>query len=132
MPREESAVKKAIPVAELRFGMYVAELDRPWTETPFVFQGFILRTEEELASLSKLCSIVYVDPDRAEAAEPPPAPVQPARNTPIEEEFAKAGSIYVLRQTATGTQRLDANYKNALKGKVQPMVLQPGDTVVVP
>ena len=47
-------------------------------------------------------------------------------------EFAKRGSIYVLRQTRTGPQRLDANYKDALKGKVVPMVLQPGDTVVVP
>jgi polysaccharide export outer membrane protein len=47
-------------------------------------------------------------------------------------EFAKAGSIYVLRSTAKGTQRIDADYKDALKGRVQPMVLQPGDTVVVP
>src|SRR3954470_10398536 len=47
-------------------------------------------------------------------------------------EFAKKGSIYVLRQTRTGQQRIDANYKDALSGKVPPMVLQPGDTVVVP
>jgi len=47
-------------------------------------------------------------------------------------EFAKRGSIYVLRQTRTGPQRLDANYKDAISGKVVPMVLQPGDTVVVP
>ena len=48
-------------------------------------------------------------------------------------EFAKTGSIYVLRNSGTGTpQRIDAEYKDALKGKVAPMVLQPGDTVVVP
>src|SRR4051812_2311715 len=47
-------------------------------------------------------------------------------------EFAKKGSIYVLRQGRTGQQRIDANYKDALSGKVPPMVLQPGDTVVVP
>jgi len=47
-------------------------------------------------------------------------------------EFAKTGSIYVLRQTKTGQQRIDANYKEAMNGKVPPMVLQPGDTVVVP
>jgi polysaccharide biosynthesis/export protein len=48
-------------------------------------------------------------------------------------EFAKTSSIYVLRQTASGPpQRIDAAYKDALKGKVTPMVLQPGDTVVVP
>jgi len=25
---------------ELKLGMYVAELDRPWLESPFLFQGF--------------------------------------------------------------------------------------------
>jgi polysaccharide export outer membrane protein len=48
-------------------------------------------------------------------------------------EFAKTGSIYVLRPNGSGTpQRIDAQYKDALRGKVAPLVLQPGDTVVVP
>ena len=48
-------------------------------------------------------------------------------------EFAKQGDIYELRHTANGQpQRIDADYKDALRGKVTPMVLQPGDTVVVP
>ena len=46
-------MRKNIPVTELRFGMYVAELDRPWTETPFVFQGVVLETEEQLETLKK-------------------------------------------------------------------------------
>ena len=40
--------KKAVAVSDLRFGMYIAELDRPWTETPFMFQGFYLSTERQL------------------------------------------------------------------------------------
>jgi polysaccharide biosynthesis/export protein len=48
-------------------------------------------------------------------------------------EFAKAGSIYILRPDAKGVpRRYDAQYKDALKGTVAPVVLQPGDTVVVP
>jgi polysaccharide biosynthesis/export protein len=48
-------------------------------------------------------------------------------------EFGKQGSIYVLRPDAKGVpQRYDAQYKEALNGKVPPMILQPGDTVVVP
>ena len=35
-------LKKRLPVGELRYGMYVAELDRPWTDTPFVFQGLTI------------------------------------------------------------------------------------------
>src|SRR5437762_1334231 len=46
-------MKKSVPVAELKMGMYVAELDRPWTETPFVFQGFYLETDEQLETLKQ-------------------------------------------------------------------------------
>jgi hypothetical protein len=59
-------LKKRITIAELQFGMYVAELDRPWTETPFKFQGFVLKTHQELELLGKYCSVVFVDPDRRE------------------------------------------------------------------
>ncbi|MEM7292997.1 MAG: DUF3391 domain-containing protein, partial [Pseudomonadota bacterium] len=29
-----------VHVSELKLGMYVRELDRPWEETSFMFQGF--------------------------------------------------------------------------------------------
>ena len=44
---------KVVPIAQLRFGMFVAELDRPWTETPFMFQGFVLKTEKQLDALKE-------------------------------------------------------------------------------
>jgi polysaccharide export outer membrane protein len=50
-------------------------------------------------------------------------------------DFAKETKIYVLRTLADGTQtRLPFNYKDAIKGKnpEKNVVLQPGDTVVVP
>jgi HD-GYP domain-containing protein (c-di-GMP phosphodiesterase class II) len=55
-------------VDALQFGMYVAELDRPWTETQFRFQGFYLRTAQQLQGLRKFCRHVYVDPERSESA----------------------------------------------------------------
>ena len=55
---------KEVPVEFLEFGMFVAKLDRPWTETPFVFQGFVLKTEEQLETLKKYCKKVYVDPEK--------------------------------------------------------------------
>ena len=33
-------VREKVLTDELCIGMYVVELDRPWTETPFLFQGF--------------------------------------------------------------------------------------------
>ena len=48
-------------------------------------------------------------------------------------DFANKGDIRVLRRGANGTTTtLPFDYKEALKGRVEPMPLQPGDTVVVP
>lgn len=48
-------------------------------------------------------------------------------------EFADRGDIRVLRKDPNGSTRtLPFDYKNALRGRVEPMPLQPGDTVVVP
>jgi len=57
---------REISVDELRYGMYVAQLDRPWTDTPFLFQGFVLRDEKQLETLKKFCKKVYVDPEKVD------------------------------------------------------------------
>jgi HD-GYP domain-containing protein (c-di-GMP phosphodiesterase class II) len=46
--------------------MYVSSLDRPWLETPFVFQGFEIREQSEIEMLQKYCSTVYIDVDRGD------------------------------------------------------------------
>lgn len=53
-------MKTKIRVQDLRKGMYVVELDRPWLSAPFMFQGFEIRTDEELAQIRKLCHFVYI------------------------------------------------------------------------
>ena len=63
-----------MPVSELRFGMYVAELDRPWTETPFRFQGFVLASEQQLETLRKYCKSVVVDSERSGTLADAPRP----------------------------------------------------------
>jgi len=67
-------LKKKVPVSELRFGMYVAELDRPWTETPFRFQGFVLASEQQLETLRKYCKSVVVDSERSGTLADAPRP----------------------------------------------------------
>ncbi len=48
-------------------------------------------------------------------------------------DFAKTGDIKVLRKSGTGTTETIAfNYKKAVKGEEQPVMLRPGDIVVVP
>ena len=60
---------REIPVEELTFGMYVSRLDRPWTETPFVFQGFVVKSEKQIDVLKKYCKHVLVDPEKEDLSE---------------------------------------------------------------
>ena len=53
-------------------GMYISELDRPWVETPFLFQRFELRTSEEMEQLKKHCKYVYVDTELGPDVAPKP------------------------------------------------------------
>lgn len=53
-----------VPVSELTLGMYVADLDRPWLESPFLFQGFYIESPDQLAALQECCEYVYVDSSR--------------------------------------------------------------------
>ena len=57
-------MRKEVPVEELQFGVFVAELDRPWTETPFMFQGFVLNNEQQRETLRKYCKKVYIDTEK--------------------------------------------------------------------
>ena len=50
-----------IDAGNATIGMYVSKLDRPWLETPFVFQGFEIRDREELDMLQRYCSTITVD-----------------------------------------------------------------------
>src|SRR3954464_2897730 len=97
--------RKQIPVGELEFGMYVAELDRPWTDTPFMYQGFELRTDVQLNALKKFCKHVFIDPERTQLPELPPLaapmPAFQVRGTAsypekvkVEVEFKRAQPVF--------------------------------------
>ncbi len=49
-----------IPVNDLVLGMYVTNLDKPWEETDFLFQGFMITNTAELMALQEQCNYVYV------------------------------------------------------------------------
>jgi HD-GYP domain-containing protein (c-di-GMP phosphodiesterase class II) len=52
--------------SEIEKGMFVSELDRPWLGTPFLLQGFLVRSDTEISQLQSYCQYVYVDEDRSE------------------------------------------------------------------
>ncbi len=46
-------------------GMFVAELDRPWSDTPLPQGGLLVASDDELAAIRKHCRQVRVDPARS-------------------------------------------------------------------
>ena len=56
-----------IETSDLECGMYVSQLDRPWLETPFLFQGFEIQGDKDLRQLRQSCKHVYVDITRGSA-----------------------------------------------------------------
>ncbi len=46
-------------------GMFVAELDRPWSDTPLPQGGLLVSSDDEVAALRKHCRQVRIDPARS-------------------------------------------------------------------
>lgn len=93
-------MKKKTDVNELEVGMYVAELDRPWRDTPFLFQGFEIRDADEIAELRRLCKFVYVLTESPEgrAASKRKPPVTAPERTSAESSTPSNFSIPILNQ----------------------------------
>src|SRR5690348_11090415 len=84
---------------DLKIGMFVADLDRPWVDTPFLLQGFLVEDAEQIAALKSHCEFVIVDRARSVGDEyeaPIVAPVaNPARKA--------SGGTATASATATAT-----------------------------
>ncbi|HEV7491630.1 MAG TPA: HD-GYP domain-containing protein [Rhodanobacteraceae bacterium] len=61
--------ERRIPVGDLAAGMYVCRLDRPWNETSFPLQGFLIDSSEQVAELNRLCKHVFIDLERGIAPD---------------------------------------------------------------
>jgi HD-GYP domain-containing protein (c-di-GMP phosphodiesterase class II) len=55
-----------IKIHDLRIGMFITELDKPWTQTPFMLQGFILLEQKDFETLQLLVKELYIDPRRSD------------------------------------------------------------------
>jgi len=121
-------MRKKIDVYDLRHGMWVSELDCPWRETPFLFQGFEIESDEHIEELKNYCKHVYVDTDLGcDSAPPASAGISYTNTLPdeldrrqatyqeqtsIEEEIEVAKEIY-----QSGTQAIAEIMDDAHLGK---------------
>ena len=72
-----------VNVSYLKIGMYVSNLDRPWIDTPFLLEGFTIKTEEDIDSLVQHCTYVFIDPERGVAADEYIEDVRPRLKTNV-------------------------------------------------
>jgi HD-GYP domain-containing protein (c-di-GMP phosphodiesterase class II) len=83
-----STVVIEVSPEHLTTGLYVCGLDRPWEETPFLFQGFTIESDDELQMLRRLCKMVFVEvsvedvEELKSAGRKSPAMVAPAPEAP--------------------------------------------------
>lgn len=66
-----NSATQEIAVIDLKEGMHVVELDRPWHETPFPIQGFYIRSDDEIAALKFYCKTVHIETAEARVEEAP-------------------------------------------------------------
>lgn len=69
-------MKEIVAAQDLQIGMFVSELDRPWLESPFLLQGFIIEDADTLAQLRALCRFVHVDRSRSVGGSWRPTPAE--------------------------------------------------------
>ncbi|MBL4820254.1 MAG: HD-GYP domain-containing protein [Gammaproteobacteria bacterium] len=60
-----------IQVDDIELGMYMSHPDRPWLETPFLFQGFLLDNPDLINQVKRECRFIYVDNDKRVEIEKP-------------------------------------------------------------
>ncbi|MCB1676540.1 MAG: HD-GYP domain-containing protein [Halioglobus sp.] len=68
-----------VHTSELKVGMFVSSLDRPWLDTPFLLQGFRIESAGDIERLQHYCQFVYVDLRRSAEQQVQPAPAGTAR-----------------------------------------------------
>ncbi|MGE0483992.1 MAG: HD-GYP domain-containing protein [Gammaproteobacteria bacterium] len=127
-----------IPVQQVQFGMYVAQLDRPWVETPFMFQGFLVREQSEIDLLRAHCSFVVIDcekgisPGRGVAAglpaDIPPAPL-PRASVHYESSVAVEEEMDVAREVRTAIAERVVELMSDLRAGRTPDLAGIGQTV---
>jgi HD-GYP domain-containing protein (c-di-GMP phosphodiesterase class II) len=102
--------KTLVTVGELKIGMYVAQLDKDWLDTPFLLQGFLIEDEAQIAQLVKHCQCVYIDEEQSyppEAArttllKPNKAKVQPAGKVKSKSKITVNVAKYGRAKAASG------------------------------
>lgn len=134
-------------VKDLRVGMMVVELDIPWEESSFMFQGLELKSPADVLAIQEACSFVYVDYDEFSLQKDTPQgtglPATPKTSTQlykvnVEDEFDAAVEVHEFASRTVNTLFEDirlggevdgAKVKQAVNGCVDSIVRNPDASI---
>jgi putative nucleotidyltransferase with HDIG domain len=101
-PEEDSQIKT--PVSDLKIGMYVSRLDKDWTQSSFLFQGFLIEDDEQMTQLKAECSYVYIDAAKEEIVIPQATAVKVA-TAPIKKAGFSFSQLRGQQEDSLGTEK---------------------------
>lgn len=132
-------------VEDVRVGMFVTQLDIPWEESTFMFQGLEIKSTADIQELQNQCKHVWVDYDefslpksRNESGLPANPNISPNAVVPIQEELSSAQEVHTLAsKTVTdlfseirlGAEVDGAKVKQAVNGCVDSILRNPDASV---
>lgn len=102
-----------IHISELKIGMFVSKLDRDWQETPFLMQGFMIESLDDIDIVAEYSQHVWIDavreqwvpPEERGVAGPSKAKSQTYINK-IEAQKEHAAALGVFREAKKLTKTL--------------------------
>ena len=135
-----------INVSDLRVGMFVVELDIPWEESSFMFQGLEIRSPGDVLAVQKECSHVWVDYDEfslrlnESSSEMPAQGVGFIQDTgvQVEDELEAANEVHelasqaitdVFKEIRLGAEIDGGKVKQAVNGCVDSILRNPDASV---
>lgn len=110
-----------VPAMNLEPGMFVAELDRPWLETPFAIQGFVVQDSDEILYVSNYVDHVFVDAEYVGYKESLRITLAPDGNTArkrlaLSEEFKRSKVSF-----ESATETLNTIFESLRNGEQSDM-----------
>ena len=115
-------------VDDLAIGMFVSKLDRPWIDTPFIFQGFRIQSPDEIIELQQECEFVFIDKKKSVLKDirsefsltiestPSPGTKLPVCAVPTDPEF-KNHMKHALRAHSIAKKYIDKIMTDIQRGK---------------
>ncbi|MCU7960411.1 MAG: DUF3391 domain-containing protein, partial [gamma proteobacterium symbiont of Bathyaustriella thionipta] len=121
-----------ISVTELALGMYVTNLDKPWEETDFIFQGFMITNSNEMVALQEQCEYVYIRASVDSAGPYQAEKVQYINKIRLSDELSNARSAYqnacsdtkIILDTMRLTGNLDVERVNNIVDEMVESILR--------